>query len=96
MATQQFIDRGGTEAEYSIYQALYRTGRKEPRDFVFNPPGVPLSFVVSSPRVGLRIGEVTAAQRFQLASTATPRVAVISEQDALSNGSFALSRALGE
>lgn len=98
MASQSFIQRGGSEPEYQIYQALYSTGRKEPQDFVFRPPETPvLSFVVFSPRVGLRVGQESATERLLMDSLgmAAPRVEFIDEGAALSDGRNALLSALG-
>ncbi len=98
MASKSFIDRGGTEAEYEILKALYSTGRKEPQDFTFRPPALPgLSFFVESPRVGIRVGFSDAAQRLLDISRGlrAPRVEVISERDALSDGKGALRAAIG-
>ncbi len=99
MPSQSFIDRGGSEAEYELYKALYSTGRKEPQDFVFRPPELfDLSFLLFSPRVGIKIGtEDNATSRLLEISMGlvAPRVEFISEGEALSDGRGALLAAIG-
>lgn len=97
VASRTFIERGGTEAEYEIYKALFSTGRKEPDDFVFRPSeSTDLSFLVAFPNVGLKIGDANTAERLLMDSIATlADVKYIDEQRALSDGRGALSEALG-
>ena len=92
MATEQFISRGGTEAEYSIYRALHQTGRREPGDFVFKPAQRGMSFFVSSPRTFIRVGGTP--NPLADAAISAP-VANIEEGRALEDAQSALEEALG-
>jgi len=98
MASQAFQERGGTEAEYRIYQALLRTGRRESTDFVFSPPfeGEGVSFIVSVPRVGLVLSDPLLNDGAEVIRAAASRldVKVIQESEALSRPDRALSEAL--
>ena len=97
MASLSFTRRGGSEAEYQIYKALYSTGRKEPRDFMFKPPGTnDLSFLVDAPRIGLKVGVRDGASLLtDVGGGMVPRVEYIGEASALNDGRSALSAALG-
>ena len=99
MASQAFRNRGGSEAEYRIWRALYSTGRKEPEDFVFNGGGQSgPSFFVFSPNVGLRIVNVfdldAGLDTLQSASSGLD-VKLIQENEALSGPDRAVRVALG-
>ncbi len=92
MPSESFIARGGSDAAYEIYKALYASGRKEPRDFRFKP-----SASSAAPFVGIRLGEGSETDRL-LAKAENPmvgRIEFISEAAALSDGRGALRRALG-
>ena len=98
MASQSFIERGGSEPEYEIYKALYSTGRKEPADFVFKPAvSNDLSFLVFTPRVGIKLGQEDATARFLLDSMGliAPRVEYINPAAAIADGRSALLSAIG-
>lgn len=90
MATEQFTDRGGSDAEYAVYQALHRTGRREPRDFLFNPAGTGVSFLVAFPRTAIAVGrEVNPLE------AVASDIQFISENDALDDASSALRSVIG-
>ena len=98
MATDNFTARGGSEPEFNVYKALLSTGRREPADFVFRPlVDRSISFIVNSPRVGIRVGTATdgidllRTQQF----TTVGRVETISDSVALADAPAALSRVLG-
>lgn len=98
MATDNFTDRGGTEPEFRLYKAILSTGRREPRDFMFRPPSDPsLSFLVSSPRVGIRVGGFGDGrdQLFSRQAGVSPRVETVAESRALSDARGALTQVLG-
>ena len=98
MATDQFIDRGGSEPEFRVYKALMSTGRREPRDFIFKPPSdFTLSFLIASPRVGIRVGGFGDGrdQLFSQQAGADARVETIQESRALSDARGALTQVLG-
>lgn len=95
MASRSFQDRGGNDAEYEIYKALYSTGRKEPADFVFDPPESDLSFIVFNPYIGIRVGAERAVDRFLYAATDAPEIVYINPNEALSDGRGALLSAIG-
>lgn len=98
MATDQFTDRGGSEPEFQLYKAILSTGRREPRDFMFRPLSDPsLSFLVSSPRVGIRVGGYGDGrdQLFSQQAGISPRIETINESRALSDARGALTQVLG-
>jgi hypothetical protein len=95
MASQSFIRRGGSEAEYQIYRALYGTGRKEPQDFVYAPPGFTrLSFMLYWPRMGLKVGPRDVTTQL-LGHADAGRVEFISPAAAIADGRGALLAAIG-
>ena len=70
------LERGGSDIEYYVWQAILRTGRKEGVDFLFQhrlfggkvSGGAVADFLIYAPRVGINIQSLyyhgtTAAQR---------------------------------
>ncbi len=84
--------RGGSDAEYEIYRALWSTGRKEPQDFFYNG-----RFTLTSPRMLIDVVPRFESDNVrQLTGIASGlRYERVSEAEALSNGRAALQRAIG-
>ena len=98
MASASFEARGGSDPEYGIYQALFRTGRKEDRDFVFSSELEGLfSFVVFNPPVAIRVGQQDLAIDLEAEATVNPgfRFVRVEPEDAVAQPDAALAGALG-
>lgn len=95
---EKWLDTGGTRAEYAIFKALYRTGRKAGVDFIYQPgQQMGPSFVVFEPRVGLKVTTALGGQDGLAEITkasAGIRVEFIPETQAINEPERALNDAL--